>query len=518
MSDVTIIADIVLTCRSPITGKAKGIFPPYGLLLLASQMPQTINGCHILTRIWDESTDGYYDPRISKPDLLLISSLTQGMRSTERIAMAAMNTRSHEGNKIKIMIGGVHVTALPFESLFYSNIVVRGEVTLPFQHHLVKRLWKMDPSEKEIWRLTEIPQIIDRPPVDWSLISKENYMLPFGILSCVGCPWDCSFCSVTSTFGCKVRYVTEACLDAELAGIPKGSDVVLYDDNFLPTINRTFVDKSMNIVEKLANAGVKTIAEVSPKTLCLAQDYVKKHDNQNFIQFCADRGVQGFFLGLESVNPNSDLKKTIDIDKSASIIRQCQSSGIGVLGSFVLKPEDLVVGPKNPPYEDQLLDYMINKANLDLMIIGIATPYPGSLDFINAIRNDTLDHQGWDRYNAEYSLVTHPSVSHACLENTLRSIIRSFYGFSSITKRTVAPLFKDWSAWQRFRFGLPVNMIFNAKSRNWERKLDKESASIQDRYDIDPKTIERVRIAISENPTKPKLFDISKADSISNLF
>src|ERR1019366_5866617 len=112
-----------------------------------------------------------------------------------------------------------------------------------------------------------------------------------------GCPFDCSFCSVTGMFGKKFRYRSVASILKELREYnTRGHFVFFCDDNFTANKRRA---REPELVRLMKRAGCHTV-----------------------------------FIGFESVNPKSltEMKKSQSLEDIRQAIRVVQEAEIYIHG------------------------------------------------------------------------------------------------------------------------------------------------------------------------------------------
>ncbi|MHA1310377.1 MAG: B12-binding domain-containing radical SAM protein [Candidatus Helarchaeota archaeon] len=156
--------------------------------------------------------------------------------------------------KIPVVLGGTHATLNTDEAVKYADYIVRNEGEFTFLE-LVEAL-ENNISVDDILGLSymkngEVYHNPTRPFIEnldmlpypnWKLIkgmfkTKEtmvnSYVYPMQITR--GCPFNCTFCSVTPTFGKKFRYRSIESVIDELKTNKKKSQKFLffYDDNIV---------------------------------------------------------------------------------------------------------------------------------------------------------------------------------------------------------------------------------------------------------------------------------------------
>ena len=158
---------------------------------------------------------------------------------------------------IPVILGGPHVTFLPEEALCHAGLVVRGEGETAMNSLL--DLWTEGYLEATDLRYAAVPNLSWRNPdgiiqhnalapwiTDLDALPSPDFSLADGTADCVmggrrtvmvqtsrGCPFDCSFCSVTGMFGKKFRFRSVESILGELHQYNTRDHFVFFcDDNF----------------------------------------------------------------------------------------------------------------------------------------------------------------------------------------------------------------------------------------------------------------------------------------------
>jgi len=184
---------------------------------------------------------------LSDADLIGISTITPTAPRAYAIA-----DRIREMN-IPVIMGGPHVTFLAEEALAHADYVIRGEGEESLCHFI--RVWRNGGHYEQVPGLSywkngkpvhneqgSMISDLDRLPFpDYNLSQKPFFTVAnhqvIPVQTSRGCPFDCSFCSVTGMFGKKYRYRSIYNIIRELKQYDsKKNTIFFYDDNF--TANR----------------------------------------------------------------------------------------------------------------------------------------------------------------------------------------------------------------------------------------------------------------------------------------
>ena len=128
-------------------------------------------------------------------DLVGITAMTFKANRAYEIAM------KFKSRGIPVVMGGIHASMCPDEAVRYVDAVVVGEAD---------ELWPKILTDFEKGRLlprytvAEFPDISNLPPPRHDLTLCDNYFA-FFLQTTRGCPYNCSFCTVTQMNGRKLR-------------------------------------------------------------------------------------------------------------------------------------------------------------------------------------------------------------------------------------------------------------------------------------------------------------------------
>lgn len=502
-SERNIVIDFVRPDLCHAEGKRRAPLASYSLALLMGQTPDEINGAKVVKRVHDEQAKGPYNVTDARPNILCLSYLTTGALRAYDISGEANVAISHDGDRIRVLHGGVHATNLPNEAIKHCHTIVRGEMSPEFQKHVFEQALSDKEPQKRVLRMNELPQTISRPIADWSWMDRKDYLLAPSVQTSVGCPFRCDFCSVTEVFGSKMRVVDEECLSRELDQHKRGSTVAIVDDNFLQGTQPKHIDRCLTVIEMMRERGLKWVAELTVKTLGDAWKKLRHSEAKiDIIERFAKSGCLGLYFGIESVTEEKkSLSKQSTNKDTIELIDACHQHGLGVLGAFVIG-----VSPDETPDDfKRMLDFAILDAKIDFAQFSINTPMPGAANFLSAFRDKRIINYDWEVYDAEHCVMSHPLMIKETMEEGLQRLYKEFYSYKSAFKRysPISLLSMNPLVWRRFMLGLSAGPYLHRTAIKWIERIRKGS----DREMVekpDQTVIEHILEALRIDPAHPQ--------------
>lgn len=341
-----------------------------------------------------------------KADLIGISILTPTAKRGYEIAKRFP--------KDKVIMGGVHASLLPDEGLECSRQVVVGEAEDVITDVVEGR------RREPVVQGGPVKDLDSLPNPDFSLIKGYRARpLIMPISTSRGCPFDCSFCSVTKMFGRKYRFRSAEHIIKEMRS-RNTKQFFICDDNFAANPERTKVLLGLMIKNKIRNW--------SCQVRC---DIVK----DNFLLELMSRArCSVACIGFESVNPATlaAFQKKQSVDQIVSAIRSFHKKKIKIHGMFVLGGD---ADDKNTIWET--LKFAI-KQKIDTMQMAVLTPFPGTKVYEDLEAQKRIFTKDWNLYDVQHIVFKPKLLS----PNELQlNIVRAYNKFYSI-RMAVYLLFK----------------------------------------------------------------------------
>lgn len=401
--------------------------PRLGTVLLGTKLRQ----CGYEVKSYVESVGELDLKDVLSADLVGISTITSTSSRSYEIAKLVRKAG------IPVFMGGPHVTYLPEEALQYADYVLRGEaddVIVDFIKAIEtgKGLDKIpglsyfkDGSIKHNSTAPFCKDLDTLPAPDFSLISgmeTENIrkLTIAPIMTSRGCPYDCSFCSVTGMFGQKYRFRSKERVIEELENHRKygGNWVFFYDDNFCAHKKRTKELLSTMIEKRL-----------TPKWT--AQVRVEIAKDQELLDLMKKSNCHTVYIGLESINPQT-LKlynKQQSVEDITNCIRTLHKNGIRIHGMFVFGSDQDTT--------DTIAETVrfAKKNDLESVQFLILTPLPGTKCYRDLDNEGRIISKDWSLYDAHHVVFEPRLMSYYELQSETMRATKEFYSLWQIARR-----------------------------------------------------------------------------------
>ncbi|MGQ9455272.1 MAG: B12-binding domain-containing radical SAM protein [Armatimonadota bacterium] len=428
---------LVAPCRggdSSPDERAGPLFPPLSLMTVAALTPGDVE-----VEIVDESVQDIDFQ--STGDLIGVTATTAGANRAYEIA-----DRFRELGKT-VVIGGVHATALPEEAAGHADAVVIGEAEGKWPE-LIKdfqrgRLRKFYASETR-------PDPAEIPVPRRDLINLRNYLLADTVQTTRGCPYNCSFCSVTSFFGGTYRARPVGRVVEEVRNL-SGRLIVFVDDNIIgqPSYAR-------ELFSALRPLGKRWVGQAS-LTILKYPDLVK---------MAAESGCVGLFVGMESLSDDTlkHIGKRINrIQDYERAIELLHDVGIGLVASFMFGFDE-----DGEDVFEKTVDF-VERSGIDAVQLSILTPFPGTTLYEEFSRQGRITERCWSLYDGSHVVYKPARMSPVVLLEGLRWAYKRIYSYRSIFRRLGPAIASRPLMWF-------ANIAYHSRVKRWLEMLGNWSA------------------------------------------
>jgi len=414
------------------------LFPPLGLATLAGYLDDTDEA---------EIIDQHVEPLCldDEPDLVVIQVYITNAYRAYRIA------DHYRAKGVFVILGGLHVTALPLEAQQHADAICTGPAEEAFPAFL------RDFRERrtvEAYHSRE-RTLVGIPPIRRDLIKRSLYLVPNSIVVTRGCPHHCTFCYKDAFFeGGRTHYVQQ--VDDALSEIERlpGRHLYFLDDHLLG--HRKF---AIGLFEGLKGMGRVFQGAATVDSIL----------NGNLIERAADAGLRSIFVGFETLDP-ANLKqsnKTQNLNRDyGRVVDRLHDLGIMINGSFVFGLD----GDTADVFRTTV-DWGV-RMGITTSTYHIATPYPSTVFYKEMMADNRMVTHDWDLFDTRHVTFKPRRMTPAELEAGYHQAYRDFYRWSAIVESSLfhgsvkhqLKHFFYTSGWKKFE---PIwNMLIQLKQLN----------------------------------------------------
>jgi anaerobic magnesium-protoporphyrin IX monomethyl ester cyclase len=380
-------------------------------------------------------------------DMVMISTITSTTPEAYRIAKKIKEKAKVLGKDIPIVMGGAHVTFMAEEALDnYADFVVRKEgeqTTLELLSWLEngndassisKILGLSYKIGSRVYHNDERPYLIDQdslPTPELSLIEGWKDPTIFPVLASRGCPFDCTFCSVTKMFGHRYRTRSPQKVLEDIKYYHRlypGAWTFFYDDNFDADKKRT-----KRLLELMLENNIR-ISWTAQSRLDVVKD-------KELLELMQKSGCKVLYVGLESVNPQTliEYNKRQTVEEMEEAIKTLHQYKIKIHGMFVLGGEQ--------DDRDTVMQTVRTaiKWKIDTVQMVILTPLPGTPVYENLVSENRITSFDWSQYDGHHVVYKPNKMSVWELQfGVMLEAMPKFYSLFQVIRAAVKFKFKNF--------------------------------------------------------------------------
>ncbi|MFH1874422.1 MAG: radical SAM protein [Pseudomonadota bacterium] len=385
----------------------RAFVPPLSLAILDSLTPNK----HKVRVVNDLVEDINYDAGY---DLVAITSMTSQIERAYKIA------DQFRLRKVKVVIGGIHATALPQEAKQHADSVVIGEAD---------NLWRKILLDAEKNRLQDfyqdscLPDLKELIIPKWDNMNMRIYPKRLGakypllpIFTTRGCPFGCKFCSVTKFFGKSYRIKPIENVLAEIDSIG-AKEYIFADDNIACN-----PDYSRELFKSITKRNIHWLSQISTRVL----------KTPDVIDLAAKSGCNFLVVGVESINQASleTVNKGFNkIEAYVELISRMHNAGINPILSFIFGCDE-----DTPDLFEKTLQFL-KKNKVGYATFWFLTPLPGTELYQELDQAGRLDKgDSWSMYDLTNVLFTPKNFSKEQLYHLYWQTFRQFYSLGNTIK------------------------------------------------------------------------------------
>ena len=357
----------------------------------------------------------------------------------------------------KVVMGGMHVSALPEEALKHCDSVVVGEA---------EGLWPQLLADLERQSLRPIyrredgfPTLENLPRPDWGLFRDKRYLPVHFVETTRGCPLDCEFCAVTTAFGGRYRNRPLDEVIAELRGLRP------FEGRFILKNCVFFVDDNIVSSRAYARELLPRLVEFKLKWFSHASMNIAK--DAEMLNLCQRSGCVGLFIGFESLsaeNLRAVGKRVNNPQEYLEAVQRIHDHGIGIDASFVFG-----LDADDDGVFDRTLDF-VERARIEVAYYSILTPYPGTRLHGRLQQEKRFLTRDWSLYDTSHVVYRPRTFTPEQLLAGYYRVLKESFSVGSIFRRL-------WGTSAYKPFFYPMNFGFRGSARAlcaayWAGRMD----------------------------------------------
>jgi len=337
----------IVLVRPNYRNKTRIISPPLGIGYLSSYLRKNNIEVKVIDALKDNLDTKEVVRRVlaQKADAVGITCLTAFYIEVVKLS------RLLKKKKLRVIIGGVHPTFLPFQTLKDSkaDFVVCGEgerallqiMKSNFGNKNTPGVYSLDTLKRNnpVARAKIVKNLDSLPFPDWEQLDPRSYPksphgavvknFPIGIImTSRGCPYMCSFCASQKFYERKIRFRSIDNVIKEIKYLIKNfgiKEIQFEDDNL--TLKRPHI-------EKLCHTLLKNKIKIS--WACPNGFRADKVDEE-LLKLMKNAGCYFVTFGIESANPQilKNIHKLETIETIRNAIELTNKVGIQCQGYFI---------------------------------------------------------------------------------------------------------------------------------------------------------------------------------------
>ncbi len=380
------------------------LFPPLGLATLAAYLNE--NDAIELQDLHVEKLNLNDDP-----DLVIIQVYITNSKRAYDIAS------HYKMRGAYILLGGLHVSALPDEAAKFADTIFIGPGEQSFPQFLLD-FKKGNPRKRYI--STSGRTLLDQPPPRRDLIKRDKYLVPNSIVISRGCPHHCDFCYKDDFFKGGRSFYTQRI------------DAVLKEIESLPGRHLYFLDDHLFGYPKFVKALFKEMEGMGRVFQGAAT--VSSILDGDLIHAASKAGLRSLFVGFETLssinlkfsNKKQNLNRNYD-----TAIKLLHELGLMINGSFVFGLDD-----DGPDVFKRTVDWGVKNA-LTTATYHVLTPYPGTRLYEQMNKENRIIHKNWELYDTRHAVYQPKKLTPKQLEEGYKSAYAMFYSWSNIVRASM---------------------------------------------------------------------------------
>ncbi len=388
--------------------------PPYRFFSRAYGQTNSITGPLILgsilkqaghdVEVYEELNAGVnYKKLIPTTDIFCFTIMTSTAPRAYELA-----DRIHKEGHARVLIGGIHATAMPEEALQHADQVLIGEGEEVILDVVEGRRTEKIVEGKPIQDLDSVPF------PDYSILKTPCKAA--NILTTRGCPYCCTFCTTSRMFAPYRQRSVESVMDEIRMYKRMGFEYMNFeDDNF--TADK---ERAKEICRRIISENLQF-----KETFFFGRTDMAK--DPEMLDLLSEAHLTRVLIGIESLNQKAldSIHKGQSVEDIRAAGEACREHGIRVIASIVLgldddTPEDI---RRSIAFAKEIDAYQLQPA--------ILTPYPGTPVYEQFEKDGRMLGSSWSDYDMMNVTFQPRNMSPWDLQEMFYESAKYFYDFQS---------------------------------------------------------------------------------------
>ncbi len=386
------------------------LWPSCTLDQLAAVTPSN----HDITKISYINDSRFKSIDFSEYDLVGISYFT----STSYLAYKIADKIREQ--KIPVVLGGYHASAMPEEAKQHADSVVVGEAELSWPM-LLNDLIKKGKLEPFYIQNNSIPSEY-LPCVAGSSI---NYTVG-GIEATRGCVNHCEFCAISNSYmGSRLRLKPIKSVIETIEAMSQNYFI--------------FMDSSLSLVPSYSKKLFKELKKLDKKFACFFNANVV--DDEELIKLASDAGCIACSIGFETVHqPTIDFlhKKTNNVNRYKYIVKKLHDYNIAIVSSMAFGFDYDTPDVFDVTFE-KLKEWEVDSTGANIL-----TPLPGTALYSRLESEGRILTKDWSKYDLYHVVFQPRNMTVEELYNGTKRFVRRFYSFPNSMLRILSSMRLGW--------------------------------------------------------------------------
>ncbi len=355
-------------------------------------------------------------------DILCLSCMTATVDRGKEISRQYKALRRSLGGKSRTIIGGIHASMIPEDVMPDFDQVFIGEAETKILDVLEGQI-----QEKIVYG-EKIDNLDHLPVPNFKLIKNWEKIKVWPIMTSRGCPYNCSFCSVTEMFGRRYRTKTIGRVLEEMT---------LYDRDFLFFVDDHFAldkDRTKRLLDLIDKS------EMNVKWSCQSRTEVSQ--DKDLVAQMRRAGCTTVYVGFESISQKSlrEMKKGQSVADIKRTIEVFKKNDINIHGMFMFGSDS----------DEKEIFKLTSKFCLESVLTSvqylILTPFPGTVFYKKIEREGRLLHKNWSLYDAMHVVFQPKNLSPSELQQGMIDCFSDFYSYVKAFNEAIDVFFKTFLA------------------------------------------------------------------------